>query len=58
MTIIHPGFIKTPLTAGRHAQMPFLMELDDVKKIVWAIEKKRKSYAFPGSWRQSCVPDC
>ncbi|HKR59927.1 MAG TPA: SDR family NAD(P)-dependent oxidoreductase [Pyrinomonadaceae bacterium] len=48
VTIIHPGFIKTPLTAGRHAQMPFLMELDDaVTKIVGAIEKRRKSYAFP-----------
>ena len=23
VTIIHPGFIKTPLTAGRDAQMPF-----------------------------------
>jgi short-subunit dehydrogenase len=48
VTIIHPGFIKTPLTAGRQAQMPFLMELDDaVQKIVRAIEKQRKSYAFP-----------
>lgn len=48
VTIIHPGFIKTPLTAGREAKMPFLMELDDaVKKIVSAIEKGRKSYAFP-----------
>lgn len=48
VTIIHPGFIKTPLTAGREAQMPFLMELDyAVGKIIGAIEKKRKSYAFP-----------
>jgi short-subunit dehydrogenase len=48
VTIIHPGFIKTPLTAGRQAEMPFLMELDDaVAKIVWAIETRRKSYAFP-----------
>ena len=48
VTIIHPGFIKTPLTAGREAQMPFLMELDDaVKKIITAIEKRKKSYAFP-----------
>ena len=48
VTIIHPGFIKTPLTAGRHADMPFLMELDDaVKLIVRAIEKQKKSYAFP-----------
>lgn len=48
VTIIHPGFIKTPLTAGRKAQMPFLMELDDaVKKMVRAIEKRRKRYSFP-----------
>lgn len=48
VTIIHPGFIKTPLTEGRQAQMPFLMELDDaVVKIVSAIEKRKKSYAFP-----------
>jgi short-subunit dehydrogenase len=54
VTIIHPGFIKTPLTAGRHAQMPFLMELDDaVKKIVRAIERKRKSYSFP--WQLATI---
>ncbi len=48
VTIIHPGFIKTPLTAGRHAQMPYLMELEDAtKKIVRAIEARKKSYAFP-----------
>jgi short-subunit dehydrogenase len=48
VSIIHPGFIKTPLTAGREAKMPYLMELDDaVEKIVSAIEKGRKSYAFP-----------
>src|SRR2546421_2216248 len=44
VTIIHPGFIKTPLTSGREAQMPWLMELDDgVKKIVKAIEARKKS---------------
>ena len=54
VTIIHPGFIKTPLTAGRHAQMPFLMELEDaITKIVWAIEKRRKSYAFP--WQLATI---
>jgi short-subunit dehydrogenase len=47
VTIIHPGFIKTPLTAGRK-RMPFLMELETaVKKIVRAIEKRKRSYAFP-----------
>jgi short-subunit dehydrogenase len=54
VTIIHPGFIKTPLTAGRHAQMPFLMELEvAVEKILRAIEKKKKSYAFP--WQLASV---
>jgi short-subunit dehydrogenase len=54
VTIIHPGFIKTPLTAGREAQMPYLMELDDaVKKIIRAIEKRRKSYAFP--WQLATI---
>jgi short-subunit dehydrogenase len=54
VTIIHPGFIKTPLTAGRHAEMPWLMELDDaVKKIVRAIERRSKSYAFP--WQLATI---
>jgi short-subunit dehydrogenase len=54
VTIIHPGFIKTPLTAGREADMPYLMELDDaVKKIVSAIEKGKKTYAFP--WQLASI---
>lgn len=48
VTIIQPGFIKTPLTAGRKSQMPFLMELEDAtRKIIRAIEKRKKFYAFP-----------
>jgi short-subunit dehydrogenase len=48
VTIIHPGFIKTPLTAGRGAKLPYLMELDDaVNKMVRAIENRRKRYSFP-----------
>lgn len=54
VTIIHPGFIKTPLTAGREAQMPFLMELDDaVNKMVRAIEQRRKRYSFP--WQLATI---
>jgi short-subunit dehydrogenase len=54
VTIIHPGFIKTPLTEGRHAKMPFLMELDDgVNRIIRAIEKQKKTYAFP--WQLASV---
>ena len=54
VTIIHPGFIKTDLTAGRQAKMPYLMELDDgVKKIVSAIEKEKRIYAFP--WQLATI---
>jgi NAD(P)-dependent dehydrogenase (short-subunit alcohol dehydrogenase family) len=54
VTIIHPGFIKTPLTAGRQAKMPYLMEVDyAVKKMIHAIEKRKKSYAFP--WQLATI---
>jgi short-subunit dehydrogenase len=54
VTIIHPGFIKTPLTAGRDTKMPYLMELDDaIPKIVSAIEKGKKTCAFP--WQLATV---
>lgn len=54
VTIIHPGFIKTALTAGRHKQLPFLLELDDaVKRIVRAIEKRKKTMAFP--WQLATI---
>lgn len=54
VTIIHPGFIKTALTSGREAKMPYLMELDSgVKKIVTAIEKEKKIYAFP--WQLATI---
>jgi short-subunit dehydrogenase len=45
---IQPGFIKTPLTDKNGFKMPFLMELEDAAdKIVKAIEKNKKEYAFP-----------
>ena len=48
VTTIHPGFIKTPLTAGREKRMPFLMELPAAAtKIVRIIERKKKIAAFP-----------
>jgi len=54
VTIIHPGFIKTALTAGREAKMPYLMELDDaIPKFVSAIEKRKKIVAFP--WQLATV---
>jgi NAD(P)-dependent dehydrogenase (short-subunit alcohol dehydrogenase family) len=48
VTIIQPGFIRTPLTGGRKAKMPFLMELDDaIPYFRRAIERKKRFAAFP-----------
>jgi short-subunit dehydrogenase len=54
VTTIHPGFIKTDLTAGRAAKMPYLMERGyAVKKIISAIEKEKKTFAFP--WQLATI---
>lgn len=54
VTIIQPGFIKTPLTSGRKHRMPYLMELDDaIPLFLRAIEKKKKFAAFP--WQLATI---
>ena len=54
VTIIQPGFIKTPLTSGRQNAMPFLMELDDaIPHFLKAIEKQKKFAAFP--WQLATI---
>ncbi len=54
VTIIQPGFIRTPLTAGRENKMPFLMELDDaIPHFIKAIENKKKFAAFP--WQLATI---
>ncbi len=54
VTIIQPGFIRTPLTSGRSNKMPFLMDLDDaIPLFIKAIEKKKKFAAFP--WQLATI---
>ena len=54
VTIIQPGFIRTPLTSGRANKMPFLMELDDaIPLFIRAIEKRKKFAAFP--WQLATI---
>lgn len=54
VTIIQPGFIKTPLTSGRANKMPFIMELEDSMPLFLnAIEKQKKFAAFP--WQLAAV---
>jgi short-subunit dehydrogenase len=48
VTIIKPGFIKTPLTARRKNKLPFVMELDEaIPHFIEAIEKRKKFAVFP-----------
>ncbi len=54
VTIIQPGFIKTPLTSGRQNKMPFLMELDAaIPHFLDAIERRKKFAAFP--WQLATI---
>jgi len=48
VTLNLPGFIKSELTAKNEFNMPFLLETEDgAKRIIQAIKKKKKVYAFP-----------
>ncbi len=48
VTTIHPGYIKTPLTARNRYPMPFLLDTDEgVQRVYQAIRKKKKNYSFP-----------
>lgn len=54
VTVIHPGFIRTPLTSARANKMPFLMELDAaIPHFIRAIEGKKKFAAFP--WQLASI---
>jgi len=54
VTIIQPGFIETPLTAGRTNRMPYVMKLDDaIPYFLSAIEKKKAFAAFP--WQLASI---
>jgi short-subunit dehydrogenase len=47
-TTICPGWIRTPMTAPMAGRLPKMMEVDAAARyIIWAIEKKRRFYAFP-----------
>lgn len=55
VTSIHPGFVKTELTAKNKPEaMPFLLEADDaVERMGKAILRRAKVYAFP--WQLSSL---
>ncbi len=48
VTSVHPGYIRTPMTAKNKHPMPFLMDADvAARKILRAIDRGRAVYAFP-----------
>jgi short-subunit dehydrogenase len=54
VTMINPGFVKTPMTDHNRHSMPFLMELDDAVEIMFgAILRRKKSLSFP--WQLATV---
>lgn len=54
VSIVNPGFVKTPLTDKNDFQMPFLVEAKDAAKIIKnGIEKKKKEIHFP--WQFSLI---
>ncbi len=49
ISVILPGFVKTPLTAKNKFPMPFLMEVADAAKVILqGLDKGKFLIAFPG----------
>ena len=48
VTVVNPGFVRTPLTDKNDFHMPFLMEADHSARVICdGIEKQRKEITFP-----------
>jgi short-subunit dehydrogenase len=48
LSVVQPGFIKTPLTEKNNFPMPFLMEAElAAKRILIGIEKKKFEIVLP-----------
>ena len=47
ITLINPGFVKTPLTDKNEFAMPFLMDVTAANRIVRGLEKSRFEITFP-----------
>jgi short-subunit dehydrogenase len=48
VTVVNPGFVRTPLTARNTFKMPFLVEVDDAaERIVRGLERRKNEILFP-----------
>jgi len=50
VTVVSPGFVRTPLTARNSFKMPFLVEADDAaQRIVAGLERGKNEIVFPAA---------
>jgi short-subunit dehydrogenase len=50
VTVVSPGFVRTPLTARNAFKMPFLVEADDAaERIVSGLERGKPEIVFPAA---------
>ena len=57
VTAVCPGFIKSEMTDSNNFYMPFLMDTDlAAKKIIRAVDRKKKVYIFPWQMRLLAIP--
>lgn len=57
VTVVAPGYVRTPMTDGRGHAMPFLVDLDDAaERIQRAIRRRRRVAAFP--WPLAAAVRC
>ena len=48
LSIVNPGFVKTPMTAVNKFPMPFILEPEDAaRRIIAGLERKKFEIAFP-----------
>lgn len=54
MTVVCPGFIKTPMTNGNRFPMPFLLNLHQAVRVIRkGVAANRRRVAFP--WPLACL---
>lgn len=48
-SVVHPGYVRTPMTAGQLHPQPFLMEADQAARIILrGLERQQPRIDFPG----------
>jgi short-subunit dehydrogenase len=54
VTDVHPGYVRSEMTAGRGRRMPFLMDADRAARLILrAIVRRRAVYSFP--WQMALL---